>query len=280
MSANDHLQQAQYLLNFYDSDTPLREEYDRDTVRALRSYRSQFSELPINNPSLPYGDLLEKSSKQLKAILHKWSTAEEHYSREDTSTTTGGPSNRADELTEAARRDREENLQESEHNLHEHNLQESEHNDSQRKDISPSMGDQTISLAVLIEALQMNAGMVKAESIKTSDLGFFYPDAPISWGSTNMFVYDGKTYYRDAHTFTTRLKNLCSVKNWKNVKAVVDTCFMGTATTWWNITIDQDRRLGLLAANNEDRLILALQEKFKPPPSESFNRLTTYSIHD
>ena len=129
------------------------------------------------------------------------------------------------------------------------------------------MGDQTISLAGLIEALQMNAGMVKAESIKTSDLGFFYPDAPISWGSTNMFVYDGKTYYRDAHTFTTRLKNLCSVKNWKNVKAVVEACFMGTATTWWNITIDQDRRLGLLAANNEDRLILALQEKFKPPPS-------------
>jgi hypothetical protein len=108
MSANDHLQQAQYLLNFYESDTPLRGEYDRDIVRALRSYRSQFSELPINNPSLPYGDLLEKSSKQLKAVLHKWSTAEERYRREDTSTTTGGPSNRADELTEAARRDREE----------------------------------------------------------------------------------------------------------------------------------------------------------------------------
>ena len=88
----DHLQQAQYLLNFYESGTQLRVEYNRDTVCALKAYKGQFSDLPIKNPSLPYGDLLEKSARQIKSILYKWTTDEARHHQEDTSITGGGPS--------------------------------------------------------------------------------------------------------------------------------------------------------------------------------------------
>ena len=97
-----------------------------------------------------------------------------------------------------------------------------------------------------------------------------------------MFVYKGKTYYYNTYTFCTHLKKLYTIKEQKNIKLVVNPYLLEIATIQQNITIDQDRRLGILVANSEDRLILALKDKFKPSPTEAFNTLlkTRYLLDD
>jgi hypothetical protein len=44
--------------------------------------------------------------------------------------------------------------------------------------------------------------------IKTSELGYFYLNAPIAWGEDDMFVYNGKTIYHDVFSFCNRIYNL------------------------------------------------------------------------
>jgi hypothetical protein len=210
----DHLQQAQYLLNFYESGTQLRAEYGRDTSRALKAYKGQFSELPINNPSLPYGDLLEKSKSQFQAIIHKWTTVEERYRREDTSTTGGGPSETIIQQREDERRAE---------------FERDDEDDQETRDSPPppppiAMANPTFDMQTFMQGFMDAINKGKDNGMKSSDVGYFYPDAPVDWGETSMVVHDGKTYYRDANAFASRLNVLSASKGWKNVSDAVDGC--------------------------------------------------------
>ncbi|KAI1002213.1 hypothetical protein K3495_g5985 [Podosphaera aphanis] len=66
------------------------------------------------------------------------------------------------------------------------------------------------------------------------------------------------------------------------VKQQIDTCLRGEAALWWNTRLDDVRCDGLMLSNSMDTLIKALVTRFKPPPSEAFDRYnrTRYSVDD
>ena len=122
----------------------------------------------------------------------------------------------------------------------------------------------------------------KDNGMKSSNVGYFYPDAPVDWGETSMIVHDGKTYYRDANAFASRLNVLSASKGWKNVSEAVDGCLIGEAVTWWNTTLCEESCIGFIAADNSTLFTNALTEHFKPPPSQAFDKLnmTRYTVEN
>ena len=97
-----------------------------------------------------------------------------------------------------------------------------------------------------------------------------------------MIVHDGKTYYRDANAFASRLNVLSASKGWKNVSEAVDGCLIGEAVTWWNTTLCEESCIGFIAADNSTLFTNALTEHFKPPPSQAFDKLnmTRYTVEN
>jgi len=51
------------------------------------------------------------------------------------------------------------------------------------------------------------------KTIKAADLGYFYPNTPITHGASTTVVFEGKTYYRDVYSFCNRLDNLYGIKD-------------------------------------------------------------------
>ena len=89
-----------------------------------------------------------------------------------------------------------------------------------------------------------------------------------------MFVYDGKTIYRDVFSFCNRIYNLEKLRKWEKVRFAIDASFMGEAHTWWNTTLAEAVRLGYIQGSNDSALLRGgLKERFKPPPSQALDRL-------
>jgi hypothetical protein len=98
-----------------------------------------------------------------------------------------------------------------------------------------------------------------------------------------MFVYDGKTIYRDVFSFCNRIYNLEKLRKWEKVRFAIDASFMGEAHTWWNTTLAKAVRLGYIQGSHDSALLRGgLKERFKPPPSQALDRLyqTRYTVAD
>ncbi|ESZ95934.1 hypothetical protein SBOR_3682 [Sclerotinia borealis F-4128] len=125
-------------------------------------------------------------------------------------------------------------------------------------------------------------GATESRKLKVSDLGYFYPDAPLNWGEEAIITYNGQQYYRSAASFTNRVQNLVALKKWPAVSDVIDPSLMGAARIWWDQTLQNVTRTGILKSVDEKELVKALNERFRPPPSESFAALyrTQYGINE
>ena len=84
-----------------------------------------------------------------------------------------------------------------------------------------------------------------------ADIGYFYPDMPISCGTGD--ETEGKVYCRGVYGFTNRLKVAARSRNVnfvKNLSQNMETCFLGEALYWWNNGIDPITRRVLIYANS------------------------------
>ena len=120
-------------------------------------------------------------------------------------------------------------------------------------------------------------------SIKTTEIGFFYPDMPLTWGSTPMVEKDGKTYYRDVNAFTNRLKVLTITKTSATIRSSVDACLKGEAAHWWNNELSDTLRVGIVQLQDGIKgWEEALLKRFKTPPSQALSTLMNlrYTIYD
>lgn len=117
-------------------------------------------------------------------------------------------------------------------------------------------------------------------AVKATELGFFWPDAPLEHGIEATFTHEGKTMYRNVAAFTNRIRVKVGSTSGRQVKGCIDTSLMGEVQTWWNNGIEESSRIGVIAADIPDLLIQKLLDRFKPPPSEAINALysTRYTI--
>ena len=88
-------------------------------------------------------------------------------------------------------------------------------------------------------------------SWKSSEIGFFYPDMPISWGCEDVVDREDKIYYRSATTFTNRLRIAASTRDAAKIRQNLDTCLHGEAKKWWTNELDELVRVGLIAHHND-----------------------------
>ncbi|KAH8771598.1 hypothetical protein F5882DRAFT_465317 [Hyaloscypha sp. PMI_1271] len=139
-------------------------------------------------------------------------------------------------------------------------------------------------LKLLLKGLQGVSLTSKDVEVKASELGFFYPNAPLTPENAlrDMCVEDNKSHYRDVFAFSNRLANLAGLKTWKAVSKVVDQALLGEANTWWNVTLNDNDRRGYISDNGLDDFIKNLKDRFKPPPSQALDRLhtTRYTAQD
>ena len=119
-------------------------------------------------------------------------------------------------------------------------------------------------------------------TLKASEIGFFFPNMPLSWGDKDIIEKDGKLYYRNVYSFTNRIRVATQTRDTNKVKQVLDTCFRGEAELWWNNQLDDILRAGYLATEGVEKLCKALETRFRPPPSEALAKYnaTRYSVED
>ena len=69
-------------------------------------------------------------------------------------------------------------------------------------------------------------------TLKASEIGYFYPNMPPSWGDKDVVEKDGKLYYRNAYSFTNRIRVVSQTRDLVKVKQVLNTCFRREAELW------------------------------------------------
>ena len=118
---------------------------------------------------------------------------------------------------------------------------------------------------------------------KPSEIGLFYPNMPQSWGEGDIIDKDGKNYYRNIHSFTNRVRVAALTRDAKQIRQNLDACLRGEAELWWNTQIDEVMRIGLVNHyNGVEEYCKALERRFKPAPSEAWNKFTScrYTVED
>ena len=119
-------------------------------------------------------------------------------------------------------------------------------------------------------------------TLKASEIGYFFPNMPLTWGDKDIIEKDGKLYYRNVYSFTNRIRVATQTRDTNKVKQMLDTCFRGEAELWWNNQLDDILRAGYLATEGVEKLCKALETRFRPPPSEALAKYnaTRYSVED
>ncbi|OJD12130.1 hypothetical protein ACJ73_09405 [Blastomyces percursus] len=97
---------------------------------------------------------------------------------------------------------------------------------------------------------------------KPSDIGFFYPEMPLSWGRGDTIYKDDKTYYRDINASTNRLRVAAITSDPAKIQVT---------------------RIDLIAhTNGVEEWCKALEKRFKISGSRALNKLqqTRFTIQD
>ena len=89
-------------------------------------------------------------------------------------------------------------------------------------------------------------------------------------------------YYRNVYRFTNRIRVLAQTQDPAKLKQVLDTCLRGEAEIWWNDQLSDVLRIGYLGAPGVEDFCKALEQRFRPPPSEAFAKFTgtRYTVED
>ena len=301
-----HLEIAQHLLSLHRSSAATNLHIDQETASQLITLEPLFSALPPISSADPAANYPtnwvegSRAADRVKKVVNAWVVDEARYTQEESSTTThGGPSEYAVQQVENTRR---ESLQQSRHNSLS-SLSSSQSAQFHTPSPRPShtlptpntntraaamadeqetpKGDTTYNLLQqLIKALA-EQNIKDEKKVCVTDLGYFYPNAPVTYGEEDMVIFDGKTYYRSVHLYINRIQNLIALNSWDAVKKVIDPSLLGEAQAWWNTQLSAVERSGYLNLA-EAELIKALRQRFKPTPSAALAKLadTRYSIED
>jgi hypothetical protein len=119
-------------------------------------------------------------------------------------------------------------------------------------------------------------------TLKAAEIGYFFPNMPLTWGDKDIIEKDGKLYYWNVYSFTNRIRVATQTRDTNKVKQMLDTCFRGEAELWWNNQLNDILRAGYLATEGVEKLCKALETRFRPPPSEALAKYnaTRYSVED
>jgi hypothetical protein len=80
---------------------------------------------------------------------------------------------------------------------------------------------------------------------KTTDVGFFWPDMPLSYGIGRIVDYDGSRYFRDVNSFVSQIKDTIPYYGAEVVRNNIHNCFKGQAFTWYSDVLNQTTKMGL-----------------------------------
>ena len=130
-----------------------------------------------------------------------------------------------------------------------------------------------------------SAGTINGTSRRAADIGYFYPDMPMSWGTGDVIDREGQVYCRGVYGFTDKLKRAAQSRNVnfvRNLSQNMETCFRGEALRWWNDEVNTLTRRGLVYADTMDEWSEILQKRFRAPPSQAWSNLdsTRYTLSD
>jgi hypothetical protein len=122
-------------------------------------------------------------------------------------------------------------------------------------------------------------------SWNAANIGYFYPDMPLSWGTGDVIDREGQVYCRGVYGFTDRLKVAVKSRNRnfvENLSQNMETCFRGEALRWWNDEVNTFTRRGLVHSDSIEEWSEILQKRFKTPPGQAWSNLdnTRYTLDD
>ena len=114
-----------------------------------------------------------------------------------------------------------------------------------------------------VDPIPLPATVHPADStVKTSELGFFYPNMPKEWGEGNIVYQDGKCYFRDVYSFTNCMRVIAQSRNFNKVKNTLDICLMGESQLWWSSQLTNVLQARYLATPGVEEYCGALEERF------------------
>ncbi|SLM40161.1 Chromo domain/shadow [Lasallia pustulata] len=82
-------------------------------------------------------------------------------------------------------------------------------------------------------------------SFRASDLGFFHPDVPESYGTGDVIFNSKETIYREVYTFIKRVEDYALLVGEEKVAENLSTCLRGNALNWYLQELDDFTRRAL-----------------------------------
>ena len=137
-----------------------------------------------------------------------------------------------------------------------------------------------------IQGPQGDPGIVEVSftgstNFRAQDLGYFYPDAPESFGPGDVLFALKETIYREVYTFIKRIEDYALMAGEDSVKEHLSTCFCGNALTWYLQELSDFTRRALKTMPLSD-FTSALATRFKMNIDKALDKLNqeTYSLSD
>lgn len=123
--------------------------------------------------------------------------------------------------------------------------------------------------------------------LRAEEVGYFDPEYQQEHGlngSNGPVVNAGKhVFYKDVYIFTNRLKDLAVQRGEEDTKAVVSSCFRGSALMWYSMELtDLERDLLRDNTTNLDRWCTTLIKRFKTRTAVALSQMVgqMYSLND
>jgi hypothetical protein len=112
---------------------------------------------------------------------------------------------------------------------------------------------------------------------KTSDIGYFWPDMPISYGAGRVVDYDGSRYFRDVNAFVAQIEDSIPYYTPEVVRNNIQNCLKGQAFTWYSDIISATTKKLL---RNDSSLDCSgwrdtLRENFKLNGAQAMDRISS-----
>ena len=118
---------------------------------------------------------------------------------------------------------------------------------------------------------------------RATELGFFHPDCPDSWGAGDIVPNKNELIFRDVYTFCSQAQDFSVMKGEEVVRENLNSCFREAAANWWLKILSRDERDAMIQLpNGLTRQINRLQDQFKITMSSALEELgrQSYSGQD
>ena len=126
--------------------------------------------------------------------------------------------------------------------------------------------------------------VTNASQLRAEEVGYFDPEYQQEHGSNGPVVNAGKhVFYKDIYVFTNRLKDLAVQRGERDTKAVIASCFRGSALMWYSMELTDSERDRLRAtATDLDEWCTTLIKRFKTRTAVALSQLVgqTYTLND